>query len=51
MPNLSGIKRVQEVIISTDVIIYDTSMGGLEKIECLKAGREYIVPEYQREIK
>ena len=50
MANLSGIKKVKEIILSEDLIIYDKPRGGREKTVCLEKGREYIVPEYQREI-
>ena len=50
MPNLSGIKKVNEIIISEEIVIYDKPKGGRERTVCLDEGREYIVPEYQREI-
>ena len=51
MPNLSGIKKVNEIICSEEITIYDKPKGGRERTVCLDEGREYIVPEYQREIK
>lgn len=50
MPNLSGIKKVNEIICSEEITIYDKPKGGRERTVCLDEGREYIVPEYQREI-
>lgn len=51
MPNLSGIKKVNEIICSEEITIYDKPKGGRERTVCLDEGREYIIPEYQREIK
>ena len=50
MANLSGIKNVKEIILSEDLSIYDKTRGGREKEVRLEKGREYIIPEYQREI-
>lgn len=50
MPNLSGIQKVQDIMVSEEVTIYDLPKRGRKKEVCLEEGREYIVPEYQREI-
>ena len=51
MSNLSGIKNVKEIVSSDELIIYDKPKGGRERTIKLEKDREYIVPEYQREIK
>jgi hypothetical protein len=50
MPNVSGIKQVKDIMISDELILYDKTKGGREKTIPLDEGRDYIVPEYQREI-
>ena len=51
MQNLSGVKKVQEIMTSDELVVYDKPKGGREKTIVLESDREYIVPEYQREIK
>ena len=51
MPNLSGIKKVEEVLSCESVIIYDIPKGGRPRTVSLDENRKYIVPGYQREIR
>ncbi len=50
MYNSSSIKTVKEIISSGEVIIHDVSSGGIDKNVTMENDREYVVPEYQREI-
>lgn len=50
MRNLSGIKRVEEVLGKRQMYIFD-KINGRENPFCLEENRVYIIPGYQREIR